>query len=136
VFVATIFVLAPAIIPKLDGGKYPESVEVLQIFLVVAFSSYVAAPAASILMAQRRYRVLFGVYALGLLLNFVGDVSVAARFGVVGIAVVSSAVYAAIHLVLIGQALRYQRGRRRKLRPCTRATRRGGPPYHPTSTKR
>jgi O-antigen/teichoic acid export membrane protein len=111
VFVATTLALAPVIIPKVDGGKYPESVEVFQIFLVVAFSAYVTAPAASILMAQRRYSLLFGVYAVGLPLNFVGDLAVAPRFGVVGIAVVSSAIYVAIVLVLVGQALRYARRR-------------------------
>ena len=128
-FAATILALAPLIIPKVDGGKYPESVEVLQIFLVMTFSAYVTAPAASILMAQRRYSLLFGVYAVGLLLNFVGDLAVASRFGIVGIAVVSSVVYVAIDLVLVGQALRYGRGvpanaSLARPQPETRSTRR------------
>jgi O-antigen/teichoic acid export membrane protein len=110
-FVATVFVLAPMIIPKVDDGKYPDSVEVLQIFLVIAFSAYVTAPGVSILMTQRRYRVLFGVYAVGLLVNLAGDVALAPQFGVIGIAVVSSSVYLAIDLMLITQALRYARGK-------------------------
>jgi O-antigen/teichoic acid export membrane protein len=115
-FVATVFAMAPVIIPMVDGGKYPESVEVLQIFLLVAFSAYVTAPGVSILMTQRRYHLLFGVYAVGLLVNLAGDVALAPRFGIIGIAVVSSVVYLAIDIVLIAQALRYARNTQARLR--------------------
>ena len=103
---ATVLV-APLLIPQLDGGKYPGSIAVLQIFLVTALSAYLTAPSVSILMAQRRYVVLVAIYAAGLVLNFAGDVAVARRFGLVGIAVVSSAVYVALDIALTALALRY-----------------------------
>jgi O-antigen/teichoic acid export membrane protein len=101
--------LAPALIPQVDGGKYPGSIIVLQIFLITAFTAYTTAPAASILMAQRRYPFLASVYLAGLLLNLVGDIAVAPRFGVVGIAVVSSVIYVAIDMTLTASALRHAR---------------------------
>jgi O-antigen/teichoic acid export membrane protein len=100
-----VLVLAPAVIPQVDGGKYPDSVPVLQIFLATALGAYLTAPSVSILMAQRRYGFLAGVYIAGLLVNLVGDVAVAPRFGVVGIALVSSAVYVAIDVTLTTKAL-------------------------------
>jgi O-antigen/teichoic acid export membrane protein len=106
---AIVFVLAPVVIPQVDGGKYPDSVAVLQIFLVTALSAYLTAPSASILMAQRRYGFLASVYIAGLLLNLVGDVAVAPRFGVVGIALVSSVVYVAIDFTLTASAMRQTR---------------------------
>jgi O-antigen/teichoic acid export membrane protein len=100
-----VLVLAPVVIPQVDGGKYPDSVPVLQIFLATALGAYLTAPSVSILMAQRRYGFLAGVYIAGLLVNLVGDVAVAPPFGVVGIALVSSAVYVAIDVTLTAKAL-------------------------------
>jgi O-antigen/teichoic acid export membrane protein len=99
--------LAPVVIPLLDGGKYPESVETLQIFLVTAFSAYLTAPAANVLMAQRRYLVLASIYGVGLALNLIGDVAVARKFGVIGIAIVSSAVYVAIDAAMVLSSAMY-----------------------------
>jgi O-antigen/teichoic acid export membrane protein len=105
--VGVVIALAPVLIPQVDGGKYPGSVPVLQIFLITALTAYLTAPGVNIVMAQRRYAVLASTYAIGLLLNFAGDIAVARPFGVVGIAVVSSCVYVAIDLVLIALALRH-----------------------------
>jgi O-antigen/teichoic acid export membrane protein len=104
-----VLVLAPLVIPQIDGGKYPDSVPVLQIFLATALGAYLAAPSVSILMAQRRYGFLAAVYLVGLLVNLVGDVAVAPRFGVIGIALVSSAVYVAIDVMLTTKALKETR---------------------------
>jgi O-antigen/teichoic acid export membrane protein len=107
--------LAPVVIPQIDGGRYPGSIEAFQIFLVTAFSAYLAAPAASVLMAQRRYVTLASIFSVGLFLNFVGDVAVAQQFGVIGIAIVSSAVFVAIDAVVVLSSVRYA------LRPKSRA---------------
>jgi O-antigen/teichoic acid export membrane protein len=99
--------LAPIAIPVVDGGRYPDSIPVLQIFLVTAFSAYVLAPGPSMLMAQRQYVALAAIYGVGLTLNAVGDVAVAPVFGVVGIAVVSSLIYVAMDVVTVVWSLRY-----------------------------
>jgi O-antigen/teichoic acid export membrane protein len=104
-----VLVLAPGGIPQVDEGKYPDSVPVLQIFLATALGAYLTAPSVSILMAQRRYGFLAAVYIVGLSLNLVGDVAVAPSFGVIGIALVSSAVYVAIDVTLTTKALKQTR---------------------------
>jgi O-antigen/teichoic acid export membrane protein len=100
------FLLAPVLIPEVDGGKYPGSIAVFRIFLVTAFVAYTTAPAGTILIARRRYDVLGSVYGLGLILNLIGDIIVAQPFGVTGIAVVSSIVYLAIGIVVTLLAIR------------------------------
>jgi O-antigen/teichoic acid export membrane protein len=97
--------LAPVVIPYIDGGKYPGSILVFQIFLATALSAYLTAPSVSILMAQHRYFVLAAVYGLGLLVNLVGDIVVAPPFGVTGIAAVSTVVYVSIDWAMVGTAL-------------------------------
>lgn len=101
ILVASAVVLAPVLLPIIDGGRYPGSVRVLQILLVTAFTAYLTAPAANVLMAQRRYAVLAFIYSVGLLLNLVGDIIVARPFGVVGIAVVSATIYVAVELAMV-----------------------------------
>jgi O-antigen/teichoic acid export membrane protein len=103
-------VLAPWGIPLLSGGRYPESVTAFQIFLITAMSSYVSAPAVSVLMAQRRYPALAWIFMVGLVVNLVGDILVARPFGVIGIAVVSTSVYIALDLVMTIEALRHAAG--------------------------
>ena len=99
--------IAPVLIPVIDNGRYPDSIPTFQIFLGTAFSAYLTAPAANLLMAQRRYTMLAAIYAVGLLVNLIGDIAVARPFGVVGIAIVSTAVYAAIDAAMVVQAVRH-----------------------------
>jgi O-antigen/teichoic acid export membrane protein len=100
-------ILAPVGIPQIDGGKYPSSIPAFQILLISAFVAYVTAPGAITLLAQRRYRTLGLSYGVGLVLNLVGDIAVARSFGVVGIAIVSSATYLAVGVAVTLQAVRY-----------------------------
>jgi O-antigen/teichoic acid export membrane protein len=107
---ALIVALAPWVLPIIDGGRYPGSILVFQIFLTTAASAYLSAPAASVLMAQRRYPALARIFFVGLFVNLIGDVLVAPRFGVIGIAVVSSSVYVAVDLTMTVDALRTAAG--------------------------
>jgi len=100
-------VIAPYLIPVVDGGRYPKSIVTFQIFLIIAMTAYLTAPVANILMAQRRYAVLAWIYSVGLLVNLIGDIAVARRFGVVGIAVVSTSVYIAIDAAMLVMSLRH-----------------------------
>ena len=107
--VAVGIVLAPTVIPVIDGGRYPESIRTLQVFLITALSAYLFAPVANILMAQRRYLMLAAIYGAALAVNLVGDIAVARPFGVVGIAIVSTAVYVATDLAMLYTSLRHAR---------------------------
>ena len=99
--------IAPVLIPVIDKGRYPDSIPTLQIFLVTALCAYLTAPAANVLMAQRRFAMLAWIYAIGLAVNLAGDIAVARTFGVVGIAVVSTAVYTAIDVSMVVLAVRH-----------------------------
>jgi O-antigen/teichoic acid export membrane protein len=98
-------VLAPWALPILSGGRYPESITLFQIFLITSASAYLFAPAVGVLMAQGRYSTLAWIYLAGLSLNLAGDLAVAPRFGVIGIAVVSSSVYVVLDLIMSVDAL-------------------------------
>ncbi|HUA49265.1 MAG TPA: hypothetical protein VMA77_28775 [Solirubrobacteraceae bacterium] len=102
---AAVAALAPWGLPILSGGRYPESVLVFQIFLIIAASSYLSAPAVSVLMAQRSYATLAWIFIVGLIINLIGDVVVAPTFGVIGIAVVSTSTYVALDTVMTVAAL-------------------------------
>jgi O-antigen/teichoic acid export membrane protein len=102
--------LALWFIPIIDAGRYPGSIPAFQIFLITVASGYLSAPAASVLMAQRRYPALARIFFAGLFVNLIGDVLVAPRFGVIGIAVVSSSVYVALDLTMTVDALRTAAG--------------------------
>jgi O-antigen/teichoic acid export membrane protein len=104
-------VLAPYLIPVIDGGRYPSSVVTFQIFLITAVTAYLSAPVANILMAQHRYALLASIYSLGLLVNLIGDIAVARPFGVVGIAIVSTTVYVLIDAVMVVMSLTHNRQR-------------------------
>jgi O-antigen/teichoic acid export membrane protein len=99
-------VAAPLLVPIVDGGRYPDSVPILQVFLAIAFSTYICMPASSLLLAQLRYRELALIWTAGLAVNTVGDFMVGPVFGVVGIAVVSTTVYVLVHATLTVTALR------------------------------
>jgi O-antigen/teichoic acid export membrane protein len=106
VFVVAGIFLAPLVIPRIDGGQYPDSVVVLQIFLALALAAYVTAPASSVVMAQRRYATLALLYLGALLVNFLGDVAVAPHFGIIGIAIVSATVYVTLDVFVSVSALK------------------------------
>ena len=105
-------ILAPYLIPVIDGGRYPKSIVTFQIFLIIAVAAYLTAPVANILMAQGRHAVLASIYSSGLIVNLIGDIAVARPFGVVGIAVVSTVVYVAIDTAMLVMSLRYIAPRR------------------------
>jgi O-antigen/teichoic acid export membrane protein len=104
--VAAAVLLAPVLVPAVDGGRYPGSIAPLQILLLTAASAYVTAPAVNVLMSQRRYAVLAGIFAAGLAVNLAGDVVVAPVHGITGIAVVSAACYVAVDAVATLLSLR------------------------------
>jgi O-antigen/teichoic acid export membrane protein len=89
-------ILAVWAIPLLDGGRYPDSVPIFQVLMVVAFAQLVTLPNSSLLIAQERYTSLAWINAAAVVINVVIATIAAELFGVVGIA-------AAAALVTIGQ---------------------------------
>lgn len=97
--------LVPFVIPLIDGGRYPGSIIALQILLVSAVAAYVSEPGSNVLMAQDRNAALAMLFGVALAVNFVGDLLVAPRWGVTGIAVVSSSSFVALRLAVTAYAL-------------------------------
>jgi O-antigen/teichoic acid export membrane protein len=113
--------LAPLVIPMIDHGRYPDSIIVFEIFLATALSGYLTAPGVSILMTQRRFAALALIYTAGLALNLIGDIAVARRFGVIGIALVSTSIYVSLDVLMTSYAIR------RASAAIAASERRGGP---------
>jgi O-antigen/teichoic acid export membrane protein len=97
--------LVPFVIPLIDGGRYPGSIIALQILLVSAVAAYVSEPGSNVLMAQDRNAALAMLFGVALAVNFVGALLVAPRWGVTGIAVVSSSSFVALRLAVTAYAL-------------------------------
>jgi len=79
-------------IPLVDGGRYPDSVPIFQILMVVAFAQLVTLPNSSLLIAQERYTSLAWINAAAVVVNLVVATIAAELFGVIGIAVAAAAV--------------------------------------------
>jgi O-antigen/teichoic acid export membrane protein len=90
---------APVVIPIVDDGRYPESVAIFQLLLISAFFEYATMPGPNLLLSQRRYKLLAGVYALALLAQLLA-IAVASFAGVIAVAAASTAVRSVI-LVMI-----------------------------------
>ncbi|HEU5142886.1 MAG TPA: hypothetical protein VFU04_07000, partial [Solirubrobacterales bacterium] len=82
---------APLIIPAIDGGRYPDSVPIFQILLISALFQYATMPAPNLLMSQRRYELLAGVYAIAMPVH-VAVLVAASPAGVIAVAAASVAV--------------------------------------------
>lgn len=90
VSVALIAIAAPFLVPLANGGRYPDAVPIFELLMVAAIATYLVTPAPSLLMAQRRFRLLAGLLGITVLANAVADVLMAKTvgiFGLVGVAV-------------------------------------------------
>lgn len=85
-------VAAPLVIPAIDAGRYPESVAIFQIMLISAFFEYTMMPGPSLLLSQRRYQLLAGVYTIALAVQLLVVGLVASVEGVIAVAAASTAV--------------------------------------------
>jgi O-antigen/teichoic acid export membrane protein len=84
--------LAPVVIPMVDDGRYPDSIPIFQLLLASALFTYATMPGPNLLMTQRRYRLLAGVYAVALV-AMVGAGAIAAEAsGVVAVAAVTAVI--------------------------------------------
>jgi O-antigen/teichoic acid export membrane protein len=92
VILAVAAVAATWLIPLLDGGRYPDSVPIFQVLMVVAFAQMITLPSSSLLITQKRYTTLAWVNAAGVAVKIAAAVIAAELFGVVGVAVAAAVV--------------------------------------------
>jgi O-antigen/teichoic acid export membrane protein len=84
--------VAPFAIPLLDGGRYPDSIPIFQVMLLPALVNYLTVPGPNLLMTQKRYRLLAGIYAVALVVQLIAAGGIATVAGVVSVAAVASTV--------------------------------------------
>ncbi len=99
-------VVAPFIMPILNGGRYPQAVYVFQILLITALAAYLCVPVSSLFMAQRRFKALALLFVGAVIVNTVGDIAAALTLGVVAVAATSMFAYL---LLLAGQTIVFLR---------------------------
>jgi O-antigen/teichoic acid export membrane protein len=92
---AMLAISAQFLLPVVNGGRYPGSIPVFQLLLIGVCAYYVMMPAASLLMAQKRYRPLALAVLGAFVANGIGDVCTVRLlgWGTVGIAGVASFTY-------------------------------------------
>lgn len=96
---------APVVIPYIDGGRYPDSVPIFQILLIGALFQYATMPAPNLLMSQRRYELLAGVYLIAMPVH-VAILIAASAAGVIAVAAASAVVRAVEVLTVTYLAVR------------------------------
>jgi O-antigen/teichoic acid export membrane protein/predicted RNA methylase len=102
---AAVAVVAPFAIPLVDGGRYPSSVPVFELLLMSAYATYLVTPAPSILMSQRRFRLLALLVLATVLANGIGDVIAATTIGLVGVAGLAVAVDLCLSAAMVFTAI-------------------------------
>jgi O-antigen/teichoic acid export membrane protein len=103
---AVVAAAAPWVIPIVDGGRYPDSVEILQLQLIGAFVVYATLPSSNLLMSQKRYRLLAIVYGSALAVDAVAATIAGLVGGVIAIAAVAGVATAAMYATVAWLALR------------------------------
>jgi len=98
---------APLTVPLIDGGRYPDSIPIFQILLVSTVFVYATMPSISLLMTQRRFRLLALLYGGQLLLSCAASVAAGLAFGAIGVAVATTAVAVAETITVALIALRH-----------------------------
>ena len=84
--------VAPFVIPLLDGGRYPDSIPIFEVMLVATYVDYLTLPAPNLMMARRQYRLLAYFYVVALIVQLVLAGGIATVAGVVAVAAVASVV--------------------------------------------
>ena len=78
-------VVALAVRPEVDGGRYPDSVPIFEFMLLPALINYATLPGGNLLMTQKRYPLLAGLYGTLLVLQLIAAGGVASASGSAGI---------------------------------------------------
>lgn len=102
-----IYAFGVCIIPIVDSGRYPESVN---IFLVLAVSSYLSfsfSPYSNVLIKQREYDVMVVIIAIGLLAHLTLSYLLFNKLGSVGVAVSNLTIYGAVNYAIYFRSKRW-----------------------------
>lgn len=91
-------VIAPFILPILDGGKYPESIGVFRILCFSALVSFWGAPYNNLLIKEKRYFSICIRFAAGIVIAILGNYFLIPVMGVNGTAIVTLVSYGSVNI--------------------------------------
>ncbi len=104
--VVAVGVAAPFLIPLANGGRYPATIPIFELLMLAAVATYLVTPAPSLLMSQRRFRLLATVVGITVTANVIGDVVMAKTVGIFGLVGLAVAIDLVLCLVVARLAMR------------------------------
>ena len=90
--------LAPFVLPIIDGGKYPESIGVFRILCVSALISFWSSPYNNLLIKEKRYFSICIRFAMGIIVSLLGNYILIPLWGINGTALVTLCSYGIVNI--------------------------------------
>ena len=91
-------VIAPYVLPIIDGGKYPEAIDVFRILCVSAFISFWGSPYNNILIKEKKFLGLCVRFIFSIMVAVVGNYFMIPMFDVDGTAIITLVSYGIVNL--------------------------------------
>lgn len=91
-------IIAPYVLPIIDGGKYPGSINVFRVLSLSAILSFWGSPYNNLLIKEREYGSLCMRFFIGIILAILGNYILIPKLGVDGTAVVTLLTYGLVNI--------------------------------------
>lgn len=91
-------IIAPYILPIIDGGKYPEAIVVFRILCISAILSFWGSPYNNLLIKEKKYFSICIRFGLGIVVAIVGNYILIPTVGVNGTAIITLTSYGIVNL--------------------------------------
>lgn len=96
--IAIAIIVAPFILPIIDGGKYPEAIGVFRILCISALLSFWGSPYNNLLIKEKKYFSICIRFIIGIIVAIAGNYFLIPRAGVVGTAIITLISYGIVNL--------------------------------------
>lgn len=91
-------IIAPYILPIIDGGKYPEAIGVFRILCVSAILSFWGSPYNNLLIKEKKYFSICIRFIIGIVVAIAGNYFLIPTIGVNGTAIITLTSYGIVNL--------------------------------------
>ena len=91
-------VIAPCVLPIIDGGKYPEAIGVFRILCISAIISFWGSPYNNLLIKEKKYLSICTRFIIGIIVAIAGNYILIPRMGVNGTAISTLISYGIVNL--------------------------------------
>ena len=96
--VALAIIIAPTILPAIDGGKYPDAIIVFQILSVSALLSFWGSPYNNLLIKEKKYLGICIRFLFGIIVSITGNYILIPSMGAKGTAIVALVSYGLVNI--------------------------------------